>query len=93
MTMTRTAVRKITISLPEYLVEFADQRAARSSTSRSQVISQALTIIKALEEEKLAAEGYQFYAGEAVEFAAATAQAATEAWNIMEENWDADQEG
>ncbi len=84
-----TAVRKITISLPEYLVEFADQHAIQSRTSRSQVISSALAMIKKLEEEKLAAEGYQFYANEAIEFAAASGQAASEAWGSMEEYWDA----
>ena len=71
--------RKITISLPQELVEFADRQAARTHASRSQVISQALAYIKALEEERLAAEGYQFYAQEASEFAAASASVTAEA--------------
>lgn len=75
-----TSIRRITISLPENLIEFADQRATRLRTNRSQVISEALTTIKAFEEERLAAEGYQFYAEEAVEFAAVSAEAAAEAW-------------
>ena len=72
-------VRKITISLPSTLVEFADREAARLSISRSRVIARALSEIKAEEEERLAAEGYQFYAQEASEFAAASATAVVEA--------------
>lgn len=74
-----TLVRKITISLPNNLVEFADREAARLSVSRSRVIAQALSEIKAEEEERLAAEGYQFYAQEASEFAVASAAATAEA--------------
>lgn len=77
---TTTPVRKVTISLPQPLLEFADWRAAQANVSRSQVIGEALLHIKALEEEKLAAEGYQFYAQEAVAFAAASAAATTAAW-------------
>jgi mRNA-degrading endonuclease toxin of MazEF toxin-antitoxin module len=40
-----TEVRKVTISLPAHLVDFADQLAVRVRTSRSQVISQALVAI------------------------------------------------
>lgn len=72
-------VCKITISVPLDLVKFADQQAVQLKTSRSQIISQALAEIKAREEERLAAEGYQFYALEASEFAAASAQAVAEA--------------
>lgn len=74
-----TLMRKITISLPNKLVEFADREAARLSISRSRVIAQALSEIKAEEEEKLAAEGYQFYAQEASEFAVASAAATAKA--------------
>jgi metal-responsive CopG/Arc/MetJ family transcriptional regulator len=79
MSVEATSVRKITISLPDNLVEFADRKAARLNTSRSRVIAQALSEIKAEEEERLAAEGYQFYAHEASEFAAASAAATAEA--------------
>jgi len=79
MTVHGDSVRKITISLPEDLVEFADPQASQRRTSRSRVIGQALAELKASEEERLAAEGYRFYAAEACEFAAATARAATEA--------------
>ena len=79
MTTEVSLVRKITISLPGNLVEFADREAARLSISRSRVIARALSEIKAEEEERLAAEGYQFYAQEASEFAAASAAAVAEA--------------
>jgi metal-responsive CopG/Arc/MetJ family transcriptional regulator len=74
-------VRKITISLPETLVEFADREAARLSTSRSRVIADALSQVQAEEKERLAAEGYQFYAQEASEFAQASAAAVAEVLN------------
>jgi metal-responsive CopG/Arc/MetJ family transcriptional regulator len=74
-----TLVRKVTISLPEKLVEFADREAARLGTSRSRVIAQALADIEAQEEARLAAEGYRFYAREANEFAEASATALAEA--------------
>jgi metal-responsive CopG/Arc/MetJ family transcriptional regulator len=79
MSVEATSVRKITISLPGNLVEFADREAARLSTSRSHVIAQALAEIKAEEEERIAAEGYRFYAQEASEFAEASGIAAAEA--------------
>lgn len=77
--------RKITISLPEELVVFADQRALETNSSRSQVISLALAYIKTLEEEQLAAEGYRFYAQEAEEFAAISASAVSQAFAFTEE--------
>jgi metal-responsive CopG/Arc/MetJ family transcriptional regulator len=79
MSVEATSVRKITISVPDNLVEFADREAARLSVSRSRVIAQALSKIKAEEEERLAAEGYQFYAQEASDFAEASAAALAEA--------------
>jgi metal-responsive CopG/Arc/MetJ family transcriptional regulator len=80
-----TPTRKITISLPDELVTFADQRALETNASRSQVISLALEHIKALEEEQLASEGYRFYTAEAEEFAAISATAVTEAVTTTEE--------
>ncbi len=77
---TRDAVRKVTISLPEELVEFADSRARELNTSRSRVISMALTAAKTSDVEQLAAEGYRFYCDEAGEFAEATRKAVAEAW-------------
>jgi metal-responsive CopG/Arc/MetJ family transcriptional regulator len=72
-------VRKITISLPVELVDFADRLAEQLRLSRSQIISRALAQAKAAEEERLAAEGYRFYAQEAEEFAAASSRAIAEA--------------
>ena len=82
MTMQSTAVRKITISLPGELVQFADQVARQAKTSRSQIISQLLAEERLREQEQLAAEGYRFYAQEAAEFAEASAVAAAEAWSV-----------
>ena len=72
--------RKVTISLPVNLLDFADRIAVRVKSNRSQVISQALAAVQAQEEERLAAEGYRFYANESVEFAEATAPANAEAF-------------
>ncbi len=69
-------LRKITISLPGHLLEYADRRANQTQLSRSQVISAALAEAEAQERARLAAEGYRFYAGESQEFAEASAQAA-----------------
>jgi metal-responsive CopG/Arc/MetJ family transcriptional regulator len=38
------SMRKITISLPQALVDFADRTANQAAHSRSQVISQALVV-------------------------------------------------
>ncbi|MCP4418086.1 MAG: hypothetical protein GY805_15795 [Chloroflexi bacterium] len=73
--------RKITISLPGELVAFTDRQAQQNNSSRSQFISNLLSQFKAQEEERLAIEGYQFYAQEAAEFAAASATATAEALN------------
>ena len=55
MSIEATSVRKITIPLPDNLVEFADREAARLNISRSRVITQSLSEIKAEEEERIAA--------------------------------------
>ena len=73
-------MQKITISIPEELVEFADHRARELQTSRSQVIVMALSSAKSGQEERLAAAGYRFYAAESSEFAAASNRATAEAW-------------
>jgi metal-responsive CopG/Arc/MetJ family transcriptional regulator len=69
-----TTVSKVTISLPPGLLEFADRQAAQLRISRSEMISRALAQAKAAEEERLAVEGYRFYAQEASEFAGASAR-------------------
>ncbi len=73
------ATEKVTISLPESLVRYANQRARQLGISRSQVIADALIAQQARETEELAAEGYRFYAEEARAFAAASAPAVAEA--------------
>lgn len=75
-----TSVRKVTVSLPESLVDFADREAARLELSRSAVIARVLAERKAAYEASLAAEGYRSYAQEASEFAEASAGAVAEAW-------------
>ena len=79
------AMHKITISLPGELVAFADARAAETHTSRSQIISQMLAEAKARTEAQLAAQGYQFYSQELVEFAEASSLAIAESWPV--ESW------
>jgi metal-responsive CopG/Arc/MetJ family transcriptional regulator len=73
--------RKVTISLPQDLVSYADRRAEELGRSRSQVIGQALAELRAREAEVLAREGYAFYAGEAEAFASASLEAVSEVLN------------
>jgi metal-responsive CopG/Arc/MetJ family transcriptional regulator len=80
MSVKGAPVRKITVSLPVDLVEVADREAARLNISRSRLIARVLAKVKATEEERLAAEGYRFYAQEAAEFAEAITPAVSEAW-------------
>lgn len=68
------AIRKVTISLPLSLLEFADRQAEQLRISRSEIIGRALAQAKAVEEDRLAAEGYRFYSQEASEFAEAAAR-------------------
>ncbi len=70
----KSAARKITIFLPEELVEFADREASRTHTTRSRMIGLAQAEIRARREESLAAEGYRFYVQEAVDFAEVSAR-------------------
>ncbi len=72
-------MRKITVSLPKDLIDFADTLAMTKKTNRSEVIADALTAKKEREETELAAEGYRFYAQEAEDFAAASLSAVSEA--------------
>lgn len=67
-------IRKVTISLPAALLKYADQRATRMGTSRSQVISQMVAEALAREKETIAAEGYRFYSQEGEDFAEASAK-------------------
>lgn len=80
-------LRKITISLPRELVEFTDRQARQNKSSRSHIIRLALVEAKRREEERLAAEGYAFYAASATEFAAASANAYAEVIADVSETW------
>ncbi|MHB0877494.1 MAG: ribbon-helix-helix domain-containing protein [Anaerolineae bacterium] len=73
-----TRTRKVTISMPAALVEFVDAKASRVGSSRSQVISDCLARAREVDLEALAAEGYRFYADEAVAFARDSATAVAE---------------
>ena len=79
MPESRSPAQKITISLPADLLAYADAQAHRLRTSRSRFISQALAQLKVSDEERLATEGYGFYASGAREFAEASTLAVAEA--------------
>jgi metal-responsive CopG/Arc/MetJ family transcriptional regulator len=81
MTISHQPVHKITISITADLLTYTDEQAQRTRTSRSQFISQALARFQASEEERLAAEGYRFYADETGEFSEVSASAVDEALN------------
>jgi len=78
MSETTSSVRKLTISLPVGLAEYIDREASRLNVSRSKLVADALREIQAAEEERLAVEGYRFYANEASEFAQASISAVAE---------------
>ena len=75
------AMRRITVSIPQELVEFADDQADKLSVSRSRIIVMALSQVKTQSEVRLAAEGYRFYADESAEFAAAIDEAVAADWD------------
>lgn len=77
---------KVTVSLPRSLVEYADGEAARTSRSRSEVISQAIALAKTMQRDELAARGYALYSQESEEFADATRHWASD-W-LEAEDWD-----
>ena len=76
--MTHTATKKVTISLPQDLLGFADAIATELRTTRSQVISESLREMRQREQDDLAREGYRFYAREAEDFAEMSVQAMAE---------------
>ncbi len=73
------ATRKVTVSLPEELVEFADSRANERRTTRSGVITDLLDAARRRDLDALAKEGYRFFARESEEFAEASGPAVAEA--------------
>ena len=78
MAETTCPVRKVTVSLPADLASFVDSEALRLKVSRSKLVADALRELQIAEEQRLAVEGYRFYAAEASEFAKASATAVAE---------------
>ena len=77
--MTQPATKRVTISLSQDLLGFADAMATELKTTRSQIISESLQAMRRREkEEELAREGYRFYAQEAEEFAEMSVRAMAE---------------
>ncbi len=70
--------QKVTISLAQDLLRYADQQAEALGRSRSQIIGHALAELRAREADALAREGYAFYAREAEDFAAVSLAASSE---------------
>ena len=71
--------KKVTISMSEELLAFADRMATSFGKTRSGFIASLLAEARERELERLAAEGYRFFSSEAQEFAAASAVAVAEA--------------
>ncbi len=71
--------KKVTVSMPEELLAFADRMAEVLGLTRSGFIAATLDEARARELERLAAEGYQYYSAEAREFATASESAVAEA--------------
>ena len=71
--------KKVTISMPEELLVFADRMAEAFGKTRSAFIASLLADAREKERELLAAEGYRFFSSEAEEFAAASEAAVAEA--------------
>jgi hypothetical protein len=70
--MSKGSAAKITISLPDNLVDYATAKAEKLGISRFQVIAEALAQQQARDQAELAVEGYRFYAEEAKAFAEAS---------------------
>ena len=90
-----TTMRKITITASEDLIEFVDERARQTQSNRSRVINDILEAFRQSELNRMAAEGYRFYAEEAVAFAKASAEAVSAAISqddAMEEVWNNERE-
>ncbi len=64
-----TKVEKLTITLPKYLISFADEVAAEEKISRSKVVSNCLRELARKRTIELMEEGYKAMAEENKEFA------------------------
>lgn len=78
---------KVTVSLPQALVEYADARAEAVGTNRSRVIAEALADAQRRQQEELAREGYAFYNDESAEFAQISGKAVAEALDDAGSAW------
>ena len=85
--MPHTATRKVTLSIPEELIAYADSKAAQMGTNRSRLVSDLLERSRRHETDDLAREGYRFYAKESEEFAAQSAAAVGEAFDEDGSAW------
>jgi hypothetical protein len=72
--------RKVTVTVPEELLEFADEVAEERGESRSGVFAEALAALRVAERERLLAEGYRFYADVDRELAEEGLEATVEVW-------------
>lgn len=77
--MPATETKKVTISMPQELLVFADKMADALGLTRSGFIAETLEKARKGELQRLGAEGYQFYSSESSEFAAASEAAVAEA--------------
>jgi len=77
--MTVANMKKVTISVSEELLIFADRMAEKTGSTRSSFISSVLKEVRDRELKLLAAEGYRYFGSEAREFAEASGSAVAEA--------------
>ncbi len=71
---------RITVTLPQETIEYADQLAQRRGKSRSAVVAEALKALRQAELERELAEGYQAMAAESRHFAREAMPLAAEVW-------------
>ena len=79
--------KKVTVSLPTHLVDYADRLARERSSSRSAVIAGLLEWRRKHARDVLAQEGYVFYGHEAEDFATASASMVAEALENDDSTW------
>jgi len=77
--MAVAGTKKVTISVPEELLAFADRMAKKTGATRSGFISSVLNEVRERDVERLAAEGYRYYGSEAQKFATLSGYAVAEA--------------
>jgi len=73
-----TQVAKLSISIPQNLIVFADEVASEEKISRSKVVSNCLSEFAQKRKIRLMEEGYKAMADEHKQFAEISAEAASE---------------